>query len=132
MNTFDEANGEIVPSFTGVNQPSYPRGNKRDMEMPHEAPFAATPDAQVVPIDPEQPMPAQGESITQNHPSARIIGHEAHIITVPTEEANPSRRVPDSIRKARAALPKSDPSQHDRIIDDAHKLQARRFFKPTK
>lgn len=36
MNTFHEHEGEIVPSYTGVNQPRYPRGSKQDAEMPHD------------------------------------------------------------------------------------------------
>lgn len=40
---YREQNGEILPSYTGVNRPKYPHGSTRDTEIPHDAPTYDTP-----------------------------------------------------------------------------------------
>lgn len=37
MNTYKEVDGEILPAYTGVNQPIYAHGAARDTEMPHDS-----------------------------------------------------------------------------------------------
>lgn len=73
------------------------------------------------------------EASVARHPAGSlIIGHEAHIITVPPEEVNPVRQVPASFRKARAALvlPKNPEGQkiHDAAIDDSNKRSDSAFW----